>query len=80
MKRLTSSQRNKIGSILTKWGIKMKGITPVLEDNPDSIDTKKLMEMQETKDIIQTLKENGVESSRHLMDNGFIAAGMLIRF
>lgn len=80
MKKLTKQKRDKVSSILQAWGLEMKSKAPVMKDDPDTIDVNALNQMETTKNLITLLKSQGVESSSHLIDSGFVPAGMLLRF
>lgn len=77
-KQFTHEEKLAIGEMMTQWG---KTITaPIKAGTKDEMNVKALHEMIETKVLIDALKAVGVESSGHLMDMGFVAAGLVLRF
>lgn len=78
MKKLPVETKRKVQKLLTDWGASMKTLAPVTPEG--SIDMEKFPQMKEVKELISNLKEIGVKSNTQLMDSGFIAAGMLLRF
>ncbi len=65
--------------VFTGWGIAMHGITPTLPGG-NKIDMVKFAKMKEVKDIIKELKAMGIQHNDDLIENGFMAAGMLLKF
>lgn len=79
-KELSKKQKEEIGEILGAWSKIMyrSGTAPTSKEG--HLDIKALHEMKETKLLIKTLKQFGVKDNKHLMDMGFMAAGMVLRF
>lgn len=79
-KTFTQADKNAIGEMMQKWGEAMDGKAPIKAGTTDELDVAALHEMEETKVLINALKAVGVESNSHLMDMGFVAAGLVLRF
>jgi len=71
--------KDAVGKLLTDWGAEMKGRTDIVGED-GNLDPEKLNALPETKEIVAKLKDLGVLNRMHLMDLGFLAAGMILIF
>lgn len=72
--------KTKIGSTLMEFGHEMQGRTDVLSENERTINLEKMMATPEAQKTITKLKTLGVKDRTHLINIGFVAAGMLLNF
>lgn len=70
--------KDAVSKLLTEWGAEMKGRTDIITDG--NLDPEKVNALDETREVVAKLKDLGVVNRMHLMDLGFMAAGMLLVF
>ena len=73
--RKTSDEVNRL---LNEYGKVVEDKVPTKKDG--NLDMKALQEMKETKELIKKFKKLGIHSNEELFDNGFMAAGMILKF
>lgn len=79
MSKITKDNTRVIGEVLKNWGDVMKDKCPTKDDG-EHIDVYEMNKMEETKEVVITLKHLGITSGEELYKLGFVAAGMLLSF
>ena len=74
----TREEKDAVSEMLRQWGQIMSKRAP--KTDTDHLDIKALHKMHETKTLIKALQNIGIQSNTQLMDMGFLAAGMVLRF